>query len=195
MSASPKPPPKSLNPFLKLALELGPLVAFFVAYGKLGIFTATGVFMAATVVALAISYAVLRTVPIVLLVSGVLVLVFGGLTVWLANDTFIKLKPTILYLCFAAALAFGLATRQMFIKIILEFAFQLTERGWVLLTRAWIGFFLALAVLNEAVWRNFSTDTWVKFKVFGVMPLTVLFSFAMMPLVMKHMLPESTDKR
>jgi len=180
-----KPP---INQFLKLALEMGPLIIFFVVNSRAGIFAGTGAFMAATVIALGVSYWLMRTVPIMPLVTAGFVLIFGGLTLWLADDLFIKLKPTIINLLFAAILFFGLMTKRLFIKLILEGAFQLTDRGWRIITSAWIGFFIFLAALNEIVWRNTTTDFWVSFKVFGVMPLTLVFSFAMIPIVMRHTL-------
>ncbi|MBM3515436.1 MAG: septation protein A [Alphaproteobacteria bacterium] len=178
-----KPP---INQWLKLGLELGPLVVFFVANGRLGIFQATAAFMVATAIALGVSYALTRTLPVMPMVSGVVVLVFGGLTLYLADETFIKLKPTIVNAMFAMIMAGGLAFKKLFIKIVLESAVQLTDRGWLLLTRAWIAFFVFLALLNEVVWRNFSTDAWVSFKVFGIMPITLVFSFALVPIMMKH---------
>lgn len=177
-----------MPPLLKLALEMGPLAVFFGVNTSFGILPGTAAFMAATVVALGLSYAIARTVPIMPLVTAVFVLVFGGLTLYLADETFIKLKPTIVNVMFASILFVGLLTGRLFIKLILEAAFQLTERGWLLLTRAWIGFFLLLAAINEIVWRNFSTDAWVNFKVFGIMPLTLLFSLAMLPIIMRHAL-------
>lgn len=175
-----------MNPWLKLALELGPLAVFFFANSRLGIFAATGAFMAATLASLAVSYAIARTIPMMPLVTGVFVLVFGGLTIYLADETFIKLKPTIVNSLFAAILLGGLLTGRLFIKVVLSAAIQLTDRGWLILTRAWIAFFIVLAALNEIVWRNFSTDTWVSFKVFGIMPLTLIFSFALVPVMMRH---------
>jgi len=180
---SEKPQP---NPLLKFALEMGPLVIFFIVNSRAGIFVGTGAFMAATVVALGASYALMRTIPVMPMVTAVFVLVFGGLTLWLADDLFIKLKPTIINLLFAAILLFGVLTNRLLIKLVLEGALQLTERGWRLITWAWIGFFIFLAALNEAVWRNTSTDFWVSFKVFGVMPLTIAFSFAIIPIIMRH---------
>jgi intracellular septation protein len=191
---SPSQPPRHLNPVLKLALEFGPLAAFFVANSRLGILHGTMVFMAATAAALALSYVLLRRVPIMPLVSGFFVLVFGGLTVLLADDLFIKLKPTIINTCFAAILFFGLRTNRLFVKLLFEAALHLTDHGWRLFTRAWIGFFLFLAVINEIVWRNFSTDAWVDFKVFGVMPLTFVFTLALMPMVLKHAIPEGQQQ-
>lgn len=181
-----QPAKREINPLLKFALEMGPLVVFFVMNSRAGIYVGTGAFMAATVIALAVSYIMMRTVPIMPLVTAAFVLVFGGLTLWLADDLFIKLKPTIINLLFAAILFFGIMTGRLFIKLILESAFNLTQRGWRLITWAWIGFFIFLAALNEVVWRNSTTDFWVSFKVFGVMPLTIVFSFAMIPVIMRH---------
>ncbi len=179
-----------MNPLLKLALEVGPLAVFFLVNASRGIFIGTAAFMVATVIALVTSYAIARTIPVMPLVTAVFVLVFGGLTLYLADETFIKLKPTIVNLMFAAILFVGLLTGRLFIKLVLEAAVQLTDRGWLILTRFWIGFFIFLAALNEIVWRNTTTDTWVSFKVFGIMPLTLLFSMAMIPVIMRHALPE-----
>lgn len=176
-----------MHPLLKLALELGPLGVFFLANGRFGIFAATAAFMAATVVALAVSYLMLRKLPVMPLVTGVFVLVFGGLTLWLADDLFIKIKPTLVNLTFALILAFGLMTGRMFLKLVLESVVQLVERGWIVLTRAWIGYFLFLAAANEAVWRTMPTDTWVTFKVFGVMPMTMAFSvLSLIPVMQRY---------
>jgi intracellular septation protein len=175
---------------LKLVLELGPVVAFFVSNGRYGIFTGTMVFMVATVIAVAVSFALTRKVPIMPLVSGVFVLIFGGLTLYLSDELFIKLRPTIVNVIFSAILLFGLKTNRLFAKLIFESAFHLTDRGWILLTRAWICFFLFLAAMNEIVWRNVSTEAWIKYKMFGVMPLTLLYGAALIPLMMKHMIPE-----
>jgi intracellular septation protein len=121
------------------------------------------------------------------------VVVFGGLTLLLANDLFIKIKPTIVNLAFAGILFFGLRTGRLFIKLVLESAVHMTQDGWLIMTRAWIGFFIVLAALNEVIWRSTSTNTWVAFKVFGIMPLTILFSLSMVPVMMKHSLP--TDEQ
>jgi intracellular septation protein len=178
-----------LNPLVKLALEFGPLVIFFAGNSARGIYVGTGAFMAATLVALAISYAITRTIPVMPLVTAVFVVVFGGLTLLLANELFIKIKPTIVNLAFAGILLFGLRTGRLFIKLVLESAVHLTEQGWLILTRAWIGFFIVLAALNEVIWRSTTTDTWVAFKVFGIMPLTILFSISMVPVMLRHSLP------
>lgn len=177
-----------MNPILKLALELGPLVVFFFSNSQFGIFNATIAFMAATAVSLGVSYTLTRTIPTMPLVTGVFVMVFGGLTIWLQDEIFIKLKPTIVNLLFASILGFGLLTGRLFMKIVLDSALTMTDRGWVVMTRAWMGFFVVLAILNEIVWRSVSTDTWVTFKVFGVMPLTLIFSFSLIPVMTKHMI-------
>jgi intracellular septation protein len=189
-----KPP---VNQLLKFALEMGPLLVFFLVNSRAGIFAGTGAFMAATVIALGASYILMRTIPVMPLVTAFFVLVFGGLTIWLADDLFIKLKPTIINSLFAVILLFGVLTGRLFIKLVLESAFNLTDRGWRVITWAWIGFFVFLAAINEIVWRNFSTDFWVSFKVFGVMPLTIAFSFAMIPIILKHQVPEAvkTDEK
>ena len=175
-----------MNPWLKLGLEVGPLIVFFLVNSSRGIFVGTAALMAATAVAVTASYIIARTVPIMPLITAVFVLAFGGLTLALGDEIFIKLKPTIVNLLFATILFAGLKTGRMFIKLALEVAVKMTERGWLILTRAWIGFFLLLAALNEVVWRNTSTDTWVSFKVFGIMPLTLLFSLATLPIIFRH---------
>ena len=185
------PEKKQLNPFLKLALDLGPLLLFFFANAKLGIFWATGVFMAAVLVSLVVSYVLIRRLPVMAVVSAIIVTVFGGLTIALENDTFIKVKPTIIYLLFAGILFGGLIFKEPLLEIAFDQVFHLTEEGWRKLTMRWAVFFLALAVLNEIVWRNFSTDTWVSFKVFGALPLTFVFAMLQMPLLNKYAPPEA----
>jgi intracellular septation protein len=175
------PPRKALNPIVKLALELGPLALFFAVYSKLGIFAATGVLMAGVVVTLGVSYAMLRRIPIMPLVTAAIVLIFGSLTLFFHDETLIKIKPTALYLLFAAALFAGLA-----LNILFDGALHVTEEGWRRLTWRWAFFFIALAVVNEIVWRTQSTDLWVKFKTFGFLPLTLLFALAQAPLIMRY---------
>jgi intracellular septation protein len=184
----------AMNPLLKFALELGPLVVFFFANSQYGIFTATMVFMVAIVVSLAVSYAISRTIPTMPVVTAVFVLFFGGLTVWLQDETFIKVKPTIVNLLFASILGLGLLTGRLFLKMVLDSALALSDTGWLIMTRAWIGFFVFLAVLNEIVWRTVSTDTWVTFKVFGVMPITLLFSFSLVPIIMKYTIEPAEEE-
>ena len=195
------------NPLLKLALDIGPLLLFFFANSRpalfeplirpiipaavatgvrAGIFVATAVFMVAILVALAVSYAMTRRLPMMALVSAVVVVVFGGLTLFLQDDLFIKLKPTIIYVLFAAVLFGGIVFGKNLLAMVFDQMFHLTAEGWRKLTIRWATFFLVLAVLNEIVWRTQSTDTWVTFKVFGVMPLTFVFAMLQMPLLKKY---------
>ena len=171
---------------IKLLVELGPLVVFFIGNSRYGIFAGTGAFMVATVIALAVSRAVLGRIPTMPLVSGFFVIVFGGLTLWLQDDQFIKLKPTIVNGLFAAILFAGLAAGKSLLKIVFDDVFRLTEEGWRQLTFRWALFFVALAILNEIVWRFFSTDFWVSFKVFGIMPITMAFAIAQVGLLERH---------
>jgi intracellular septation protein len=180
------PPRKALNPTVKLVLELGPLALFFAAYSRLGIFAATGVLMACVVVTLSVSYAMLRRIPIMPLITAVIVLIFGSLTLILHDETLIKIKPTALYLLFGAALFAGIWLKKPLLKILFDSALHLTEEGWRKLTWRWAFFFLGLAVLNEIIWRTQSTDLWVKFKTFGFLPLTLLFAVAQAPLIIRH---------
>ncbi len=177
---------KALNPIVKFILELGPLALFFIVYGRLGIFAATGVLMASVLVTLGVSYAMLRRIPIMPLVTAVIVLIFGSLTLIFHDETLIKIKPTALYILFAAALFVGLWLNKPLLKILFDGAIQVTEEGWRKLTWRWAFFFLALAVLNEMVWRTQTTDLWVKFKTFGFLPLTLLFAVSQAPLIMKY---------
>jgi intracellular septation protein len=179
-----------LNPFLKLALELGPLVVFFFANARFGIFYATAIFMAAIAVALAVSFALTRRLPIMPVVTGIVVLVFGGLTLILQDDVFIKMKPTIVNALFGTVLLGGLVIGRPLLGYVFDSVFRLDNEGWRKLTLRWGIFFFALAVLNEIVWRSFSTDAWVTFKVFGILPLTIVFTLTQMPLIQRHALPE-----
>ncbi|HLH97709.1 MAG TPA: septation protein A [Xanthobacteraceae bacterium] len=182
-----------LNPALKLALDLGPLLIFFAANSRFGIFAATGAFMAAIVLALAISYALTRHLPVMPLVTAIVVVIFGTLTLVLHDEQFIKLKPTIIYVLFGGILLGGLAFGRSLLGLVLDSVFHLTDEGWRRLTLRWGLFFLALAVLNEIVWRTQSTDVWVRFKVFGVVPLTFLFAALQYPLLTKFAAPEPAE--
>jgi intracellular septation protein len=193
---------KRLPPLLKLALELGPLALFFIgnAYGdRFGfaqgqrIFAATGVFIVATVIALGISYGLTRKLPIMPVVSGIVVVVFGGLTLFLQDETFIKLKPTIVNSLFGLVLLGGLYFRKPLLQIVLDSVFDLDEEGWRKLTLRWALFFFALAAINEIVWRTQTTDFWVSFKVFGIMPLTIAFALAQTPLLLKHEIKKAEE--
>ena len=193
---------KRLPPLLKLALELGPLALFFFgnAYGdRFGfpegqrIFAATGVFIVATVIALGISYLLVRKLPIMPVVSGIVVVVFGGLTLFLQDETFIKLKPTIVNTMFGIVLLGGLYFRKPLLQIVLDSVFDLDEEGWRKLTFRWALFFFALAGLNEIVWRTQTTEFWVSFKVFGIMPLTIAFALAQTPLLLRHEIKKAEE--
>ena len=175
-----------LNPMLKLALDIGPLILFFAANARFGIYAATASFMVAIVVALGVSYTLTRHLPVMPLVTAVLVLIFGGLTLVLHDELFIKVKPTIIYLLFAGALLGGLAFRKPLLGMVFDSVFNLTEEGWRKLTVRWAVFFLVLAVINEIVWRTQTTDFWVSFKLFGVVPLTMLFGALQVPLLNKY---------
>ena len=177
---------KQLNPLLKLALDIGPLVLFFAANSRFGIFTATAAFMAAVLIALAVSYALTRHIAIMPVVTAVIVLIFGTLTLVLHNDTFIKLKPTIIYVLFGGTLLAGILLDKPFLSILFDGMFHMTDEGWRKLTWRWVLFFFALAVLNEIVWRNFSTDVWVSYKLFGAVPLTFVFGALQYPLIAKY---------
>ena len=196
-----RPGRKEMNPIVKFALELGPLVVFFFAnnrgeaiaeavpaLGALGgpLFVATALFMLATVVSLTVSWAMIRTLPVMPIVSGIVVVVFGTLTLWLGDEVFIKMKPTIVNGLFAAVLLGGLAVGKPLLGYVFDQAFKLDDEGWRKLTLRWGLFFVFLAVLNEVVWRLFSTDFWVAFKVWGTMPITIAFMLAQFPLLKRH---------
>ncbi len=195
------PARKHPNPVLKLALELGPLGVFFFAnargewlgekipfLGAVGepIFIATAMFIAATLLSFAVSLAVTRRLPIMPMISGVVILIFGGLTLWLQDETFIKLKPTIVNSLFGSVLLIGLLFGRSLIGYVFDSVFNLTSEGWRKLTFRWGIFFFVLAVLNEIAWRTLSTDDWITFKVFGVLPITLLFTATQLPLIMRE---------
>jgi intracellular septation protein len=162
------------------------LLIFFAAFKYLGIFGATAAFMAAVLLSLAIGYLIEKRLSPMPLFTAVLVLIFGGLTLYLQNEMFIKMKPTVLYGFFGAVLLGGLSVNRLFIKYVFAQAFELDELGWRKLTVRWGIFFLALAVVNETVWRSTTTATWVSFKVWGIIPLIFLFALAQTPLLLKH---------
>jgi intracellular septation protein len=179
-----------INPLVKLAFDIGPLLLFFFVNTRWGIFAATATFMIATLVSIAVTYVLVRRIPMMPLVSAIVVMVFGGLTLYLQDETFIKLKPTIIYALFAVLLLGGLLFGRSLLALALDNVFQLTAEGWRKLTLRWGLFFLAMAILNEIIWRSVSTDAWVAFKTFGFLPLTVLFALAQTPILVRH----SVDK-
>ena len=175
-----------MRQLLKLAVETGPLIVFFVVNGREGIMVATAAFMAATALAVPASWWLDRRLPVMPLVSGVFVLGFGALTLLLDDETFIKLKPTIVNLLFAGILFGGQAMRLRLLPRLFSNVLQLADRGWRLLTLRWAAFFVVLAVLNEIVWRTQPTDVWIQFKLFAILPLTLAFSLAQLPLIARY---------
>jgi len=199
-----------INPVLKLVLELGPLVIFFFVNAKgaflterfgIGdlfpqpIFLATAVFMVVMLASITISWIISRHLAIMPLITGIVVLVMGGLTLWLQDDTFIKVKPTIVNVFFGAVLLIGMAFGRSFLAYVFDAAFALDNEGWRKLTLRWGLFFFFLAGLNELVWRTQSTDFWVAFKVWGTMPLTMIFALAQLPLMQRHMVQDHEDSK
>jgi intracellular septation protein len=186
----------------RLLIDLGPLLVFFLTNGfapvldELRIFYATGAFMAAMIVAMIWSQLRHKHISPLLLFSGAMVVVLGGITIWLHDQNFIKIKPTIYYLVVAAILAFGLLTGRNLLKVVLEAVYPgLSERGWQLLTRNWIGYFIVMAIINEAVWRTQTTDFWIGFKLWFFLPATFIFALANVPMLLKHGLePEGPAK-
>ena len=177
----------------RLLIDLGPLLVFFLTNflapvpDVMRIFYATGAFMAAMIVAMLISYVVYKHISPLLWFSGIMVVILGGVTIWLHDDVFIKMKPTVYYVFIASLLGFGLATGRNLLKMVLGAAYPgLSEQGWKLLTRNWAVFFLVMALVNELVWRNSTTSFWIGFKLWGFLPATFLFAIANVPMLMKH---------
>jgi intracellular septation protein len=184
---------EAAQPLAKFLIDFGPLVAFFATYSvaeryqpEAGIYWATGVLMAATVAALAASRLLLGRFSVPPLVTAALVVVFGGLTIWLKDPRFVMMKPTIINLIFAGVLAFGLVTGRPLLKLVMGEALKLTDEGWHKLSIRWFVFFVSMAALNEAVWRNFSQPTWVTFKAWGILPLTLLFAVVQVGLIKRY---------
>jgi intracellular septation protein len=180
------------HPLFKLATELGPLLIFFGALVKFDLFVATAAFMVAIVAAIIVSYVVVRHVPLMAIVSAVIVLVFGTLTLVLHDETFIKMKPTIIYSLFGLILGGGLLFHKSFIAIMFDQMFNLTPAGWRALTFRWAMFFFAMAALNEVIWRTQSTNVWGAFKAFGALPITMVFALLQMPLINRHSIAPAT---
>ncbi len=202
---SPDAPDVKKDQFLKLALEMGPIGLFLITYFKLGallagmipafegmdpILIATAVFMVATVISLVVSRMKFGKLPVMPLVSGVVLLVFGGLALYLQDEIFIKMKPTIVNSLFGIVLLVGLVFRKNLLSYVFDAAFSLTDEGWRKLTLRWGIFFFVLAIINEIVWRNFSKDFWVSFKFFGFVPITMVFTLMQMPLIEKYSLDQ-----
>ncbi|WP_342640764.1 septation protein A [Rhodoligotrophos ferricapiens] len=186
-SKTPARDSRQLGPVLRLIVEFGPLLVFFLVNARVNIFAATGAYMVAALLALAVTWGMIRRIPVMPLVTGIFVLIFGGLTLFLQDELFIKMKPTIVNTLFGAILLGGLAFGRSLLKPVLGEALALREPGWTKLTVRWACFFFVLAMANELIWRNFSTQFWVNFKVFGVMPLTMLFAMAQLPLINRYL--------
>jgi len=184
-----------MNSKLRLFLDFSPLAGFFLAYRFAGLLAATGTLILCTLISLSVTYIKEKRIAPMPLVSGVMVTILGGLTLYLHNDTFIKIKPTLVNLLFAAILLGGLYFRKPMFKYVLGHAMQLEEKGWQLLSLRWGIFFLGLAALNECIWRNFSTDFWVDFKVFGMLTLTMLFTLAQLPLIKRYWIEEEYESK
>ena len=177
---------KEKNSLIKSLIEIIPLILFFIANAKYGIIVATKIFVITTLIALVFSYLHLKKISTPLLITSGLVLIFGGLTIFFKDPTFIKLKPTIVYLLFSSFLFLGLILKKNFFKIYLSSIIKLSDVGWNILTKRWGIFFLLMALLNETIWRNFSTDFWISFKVFGFLPLTIIFTILQQSLIKKY---------
>jgi intracellular septation protein len=174
----------------KLLIDIGPLAVFFIFYTRSGLQASILPFMIATVIAVLFSYILEKKIPIMPTVGAAIVLLFGGLTIYFDNDVFFKMKPTIINVLFAVILYGGILINKPLLKYLLGAALKLEEAGWKILTQRWIGFFIALAVLNEIVWRTQSTDIWVNFKVFGILPITFIFTMTQFPLIKKYQIED-----
>ena len=179
-----------MKSFYKILIDIGPLAVFFIFYTRSGLQASILPFMVATVIAVLFSYILEKKIPIMPTVGAGIVLLFGGLTIYFDNDVFFKMKPTIINILFAIILYGGILINKPLLKYLLGAALKLEEAGWKILTQRWIGFFIALAVLNEIVWRTQSTDIWVNFKVFGILPITFIFTMTQFPLIKKYQIED-----
>ena len=179
-----------MKSFYKLLIDIGPLAVFFIFYTRSGLQASILPFMLATVIAVLFSYILEKKIPIMPTVGAGIILLFGGLTIYFDNDIFFKMKPTIINVLFAVILYGGILINKPLLKYLLGAALKLEEAGWKILTQRWIGFFIALAILNEIVWRTQSTDVWVNFKVFGILPITFIFTMTQFPLIKKYQIED-----
>ena len=179
-----------MKSFYKLLIDIGHLAVFFIFYTRSGLQASILPFMVATVIAVLFSYILEKKIPIMPTVGAGIVLLFGGLTIYFDNDIFFKMKPTIINVLFAVILYGGILINKPLLKYLLGAALKLEETGWKILTQRWIGFFIALAILNEIVWRTQSTDVWVNFKVFGILPITFIFTMTQFPLIKKYQIED-----
>jgi len=179
-----------MKPVYKILIDIGPLAVFFIFYTRSGLQASILPFMIATIIAVLFSYILEKKIPIMPTVGATIVLIFGGLTIYFDNEVFFKMKPTIINFLFAAVLYAGTIIKKPLLKYILGAALKLEDLGWKILTQRWIGFFIALAILNEIIWRTQSTDIWVNFKVFGILPITFIFTMSQFPLIKKYQIED-----
>jgi len=178
---------KAVNPWSKVLREFAPLFIFFVTYKLSDIYIATGAFMVAMVIAMTVAWRVDRHIPLMLKVTFIIVMISGSLTIGLSDPRFVYMKPTLINGIFAFLLAIGMWRGKSYLQLVMEAGIpDLAKKGWMIMTRNWMYFFIAMALLNEAVWRNFSEDIWMNFKFFGFIPLTVIFAMAQTPIIMKY---------
>ena len=170
----------------KLIIDIGPLAVFFIFYTRSDLQSAILPFMIATVIAVLFSYTLEKKIPVMPTVGAIIILVFGGLTIYFDNDVFFKMKPTIINLLFAGILYGGIVLKKPLLRYLLGAALKLQDKGWSILTKRWIVFFVALAILNEIIWRTQSTDIWVNFKVFGILPITFIFTITQFSVIKKY---------
>ena len=174
----------------KLLIDIGPLAVFFIFYSRSDLKSAIIPFMIATIIAVLFSYIMEKKIPVMPTVGALIILIFGGLTIYFDNEVFFKMKPTIINLLFALILYGGVIVKKPLLKLLLGAAIKLEDEGWKILTQRWISFFIALAILNEIVWRTQSTDIWVNFKVFGILPITFIFTMTQFPLIKKYQIED-----
>ena len=179
-----------MKSFYKLLIDIGPLAVFFIFYTRNGLQASILPFMIATVISVLFSYILEKKIPVMPTIGAAIVLLFGGLTIYFDNEVFFKMKPTIINLLFAIILYGGIMINKPLLKYLLGAALKLEDQGWNILTQRWIGFFIALAILNEIVWRTQSTDIWVNFKVFGILPITFIFTMTQFPLIKKYQIKD-----
>jgi intracellular septation protein len=185
---------KQSPPWLRPVVEYGPIVVFFIAYYMADLFAATASIMIATALALSLSYIVEHRIPMMPLITAGIIGVFGGLTLWLQDETFIKMKPTIIQAIFGTVLILGLLVKRLFLKQLMGAAWHITDEGWRVLTVRFTLFFFLLAALNEVVWRTQSTEVWVNFKVFGLMGLTIVFVLTQLPLLKRYAIEDNLHR-
>ena len=179
-----------MKSFYKILIDIGPLAVFFIFYTRSGLQASILPFMVATIISVLFSYMLEKKIPVMPTIGAVIILIFGGLTIYFDNEVFFKMKPTIINFLFAAILYCGILINKSLLKYLLGAALKLEEVGWKILTQRWIGFFIALAILNEIVWRTQSTDIWVSFKVFGILPITFIFTMTQFPLIKRYQIED-----